>query len=236
VRVDVALELLVDGDFGLGQLLASGFPRQALDQVHELLDRGVRRLQGMDRFFFGHFVGARFDHDDAVPGAGDDEIEATLLSLRERRIDDVLAIDQADSDGGHGLFNGNLRQRERGAGAGQRQHIRIVFGIGRQHERDHLRLVVPAGGEQRPNRPVDHAARQRFLFGGLAFALEEAAGNAAGGIGVFAVVDGERQEIDSFTRARGVTRRDEHHRVADADDDAAVGLFGEPARLDRQGV
>ena len=36
--------------------------------------------------------------------------------------------------------------------------------------------------------------------------------------------------------ARGVTRRDEHHRVAHADDDGAVGLLGQPAGLDRQGA
>ena len=189
-----------------------------------------------DRFVFGHLVGAGFDHHDAVLGAGDDQVEAALLALREGRVDDELAVDQADAHAGDGLFDRHLRQRQRRAGAGEREHVRVVLGVGRQHERDDLRLVGPAGGEQRTDRPVDHAAGQRFLFGGLAFALEEAAGDAARGVGVFAVVDGERKEVDAFARAGRVAGGDEDHGVAHADDDGAIGLLGQTASLDREGL
>ena len=163
---------------------------------------------------------------------------SSLLCLRcgKRRVDDELAIDEADAHGGDGLFDRHLRERQRRAGAGEREHVRVVFGVRRQHERDHLRLVRPAGREERPDRPIDHAAGQRFLFGGLAFALEEAAGNASRGVGVFAVVDGERKEVDSFTRARRVAGGHEDHGVAHADDDRAIGLLGQTARLDREGL
>ena len=195
--------------------------------------RGFERLDG---FLFGHLVGAGFDHHDAVLRAGDHQVEAALFALRESRVDDVLAVDQPDAHGGHGLLDRHFRERQRRAGAGQREHVGVVFGVGRQNKRDHLRFERPTGGEQRPDWPIDHAAGERFLFGGLAFALEEAAGNAARGIGVFTVVDRQRQEINSFARARGVACGDEHHGVAHADHDGAVGLLGEAARLDRQGM
>ena len=73
--------------------------------------------------------------------------------------------------------------------------------------RDDLRLVAPARGEQRADRAVDQAAGEHFLFGGLAFALEEAAGDAARRVGVFAVVDGQREEVDALARRSRRGRR-----------------------------
>ena len=43
--------------------------------------------------------------------------------------------------------------------------------------------------EQRPDRPVDHAAVQYFAFGWFAFAFEKAARDFAGGIKIFTVID-----------------------------------------------
>src|SRR5439155_22151793 len=89
-------------------------------------------------------------------------------------------------------------------------------------------------GEERPDRPVDAAAREHFFFGRLALALEETAGNAARGVGVFAVVDRERQEIDPFARRRGATGRHEDDRIAESDDDGSARLLGELAGLKLQ--
>ena len=80
-----------------------------------------------------------------------------------------------------------------------------------------------------------HAARQHFLLGRLAFAFEEAAGNAARRVGVFAVVDGQRQEVDSFARIGRAAGGDEDHRVAVADDDGAARLLGELAGFEAAG-
>ena len=60
---------------------------------------------------------------------------------------------------------------------------------------DDLGLVAEALGEQRPDRPVDQARGQHLLLGRPAFALEEAAGDLAGGEGLLLVVHGEREEI-----------------------------------------
>ena len=49
--------------------------------------------------------------------------------------------------------------------------------------------------EERPDRPVDQPRGQRLLFGRPALALEKAAGDLAGGEGLFLVIDGQREEI-----------------------------------------
>ena len=123
----------------------------------------------------------------------------------------------------------NLGERQRRRRAGDRQHVGVVLGVGGEHQRDDLRLVAPAGREERADRPVDDAAGQHFLFRRLAFALEEAAGDAARRVGVLAIVDRQRQEVDPLARVRRAAGGDEHDRVAEADDDRAAGLFGQLA-------
>ena len=111
----------------------------------------------------------------------------------------------------------------------------MVVWNGGEHQRDDLRFVPPAGGEQRPDRTVNHARGEDFLVRHLAFALEEPAGNAAGRVGVLAVVDGQGQEVDVLARVGRATRGDEHHRVAEADEDGPVGLLGQLAGFERKG-
>jgi hypothetical protein len=85
------------------------------------------------------------------------------------------------------------------------QNVRIVLHVMREHGDDDLGLVAPAVGEQRADRTVDQAGNQCFLLGRTAFALEVAAGNAAGCVGLFLIVDRERQEVDAFARRLGPT-------------------------------
>ena len=81
--------------------------------------------------------------------------------------------------------------------ATMRDDVGIVLEVVREHGDDDLRLVAEALGEQRADRAVDQAGDQRLLLGRTAFALEVAAGNLAGGEGLFLVVDGQREEVDA---------------------------------------
>ena len=92
------------------------------------------------------------------------------------------------------------RQRQRRGGGDQADDVGIVLHVVRQHGDDDLRLVLEALDEQRPDRPVDQARGQRLLLGGAAFALEKAAGDLAGGVGLLLVVDGQREEVDAGPR------------------------------------
>ncbi len=96
-------------------------------------------------------------------------------------------------------------------------------------------LVKPSG-KQRPDRPIDQARGQRFLLGGPAFALEEAAGNAARGVGLLLIIDGQGKEIAARRRLLQAHRGHQHHSLAHGHEHRAVGLTRELARLDGYGV
>ena len=95
-------------------------------------------------------------------------------------------------------------------------------------------FLNPSGNSGRMDRSI-RPAGQDLLVGGPAFALEEPARNLAGGVGLFPVLDGEREE-----RKGGDVGGDgycgEHHRVAETDRGGACGLAGQPARLEDQGA
>ena len=68
--------------------------------------------------------------------------------------------------------------------------------------------------EQRAARAVDQAGDQRLLLGLAAFALEEATRDAAAGVELLHVVDGQREEILAFLRVLVADRGDQHDGVA----------------------
>src|SRR5262249_8000491 len=110
------------------------------------------------------------------------------------------------------------------------------FRIRGHHERDDLRLVAPAGREERTNRTVDDAAREDFLLGRLSFALEESAGYAARGVAVLAVVDREWQGNDPLARARRAAGPAQAGRIALANHDGAARLLGELAGFETESM
>src|SRR6185312_12011778 len=75
-----------------------------------------------------------------------------------------------------------------------------------------------------------------FLFGRAAFTLEETAGDAAGGVELFLVIDGEREEILPFARLLRGDRRDQHHGAAHRDHYGAGGLARDLASFDGDGM
>jgi hypothetical protein len=116
-------------------------------------------------------------------------------------------------------------EAERRRGAVHRQHVAVVLAIASHDEGLDLHFVVEAGGEQRANRPVHEPRGQRFLHRRTALALEKAAGEFAGSGGAFAIVAGEREEVDAGAGCSG-RGGDHHHGVAIADHATARGLFG----------
>ena len=233
------LDFLADGRIhvlgGDVRLRLSDGRGHRLDRVDDVSNGRVARLESAEHDVLAHLPGSRFDHYDRGAAAGDDEIEVALLAFRIRRVDHERPVEQADTDRGDGVCDGNGRYGEGGRRAGQGEHVGIVFGIGGQEQRDNLCLPRPSVGKQRPKGPVDEPARQNLLLGRFAFPLEETAGDPAGGVGVLPVVDRERQEVDALARGRSGAGRDDDEGVAVAHGDGAVRLFGQLAGLDREG-
>ena len=161
---DLAVEVVADFLLRDRHLLLARLFGEIVDAGDDLLDRRVRRLERLDDLLLGHFLRAGLDHHQAVLAAGDDQIELALFALLERRVDEVLAVDQADADAGDRLLERNLGERERGGRAGDREHVGVVLLIGREDQRDDLRLEAPAGGEQRPRRAVDARGSSALPF------------------------------------------------------------------------
>ena len=179
---------------------------------------------------------SRLHHEHRVLRAGDDEIELRLLQLRGRRVQNILSVLVADARRADRAHERQPRQRQGSRGAEQRRDIRIDLGVHRQDRRDDLHVASVTRGEQRPNRSIDEPGGQRLLLARAAFALEEAAGNLAGRVGLLLVVHREREEVASCYVLLVADRGDEHHGVGHVDDDGAVGLTGDDACFDRDFV
>ena len=178
----------------------------------------VAELDRLEHDVFGHLAGKAFDHGDGVARAGDDQVEIALLHLRVRRHDEEFIADAADAHGAGDFQERNVRDVQGGAGADHAQDIGIVFPVEGEREAHDLHFAEIAGGEERPNGPIDEPAGQDFLGGGPAFAFDEAAGKLAGGVGLLAIIDGERKEVphrigaalDGGGQGDGVAMRSRH--------------------------
>jgi hypothetical protein len=101
-----------------------------------------------------------------------------------------------------------------------------------EHRRDALHLVAVALRPERPDRAVDHARGQDRALGGPPLALEETAGDLPGSVHPLFHVEGEREEVRAFAAFGAALSRGQDHGVAGADDDCAVSLLRELARLE----
>ncbi len=104
--------------------------------------------------------------------------------------------------------------------------------VRRENGADDLHLVAEALRPERPDRAVDHPRGERRALRCAAFPLEEAARNLPGGVHLLLDVDREREEVGVRPRVGTSDGGREDHRLAGADDDGAVGLLGELARLE----
>src|SRR5262249_39814358 len=75
--------------------------------------------------------------------------------------------------------------------------------------------------------------RQDFLGRRPPLALDEPAGELAGGVDLLPIVDRQREEVEALASGSG-DDGDERHGVADPDDHGSAGLLGEMAGLDAQ--
>jgi hypothetical protein len=228
--LDLGVELLVDLRAVDLQLLLAGLLGELELGGAELLDRSVRDVERVEHLRLGDLVGARLDHQDRLVGARDHEVEVGGELLLLRRVDDEVALDLADPHGADRRRERDARDHQRRGRAVHREDVVRVVVIDRQRDRDELRLVAPALGEQRAQRAVDHAGDQRRLLAGAALALEERAGDLARGVHPLLDVDGERHEVDVAQVPGSCCAEDAG--VAGGDEDGAGGLLGQATRLE----
>ena len=110
-------------------------------------------------------------------------------------------------------------------GTNQSQNIRIVVAVRGERAAHDLNFVQIVEREQRTNWPVDQARRQRFLGGWAGFALDVTARKFPCRVGLFAVINGEREEVAFWIHAT-FNGGDKNQRFAKAHHDSSVGLLG----------
>ena len=182
LAVDGVVERVAGLVEGADLFLADGLA-EFLDGRGDVLDDGVAGLDGLEDDILGEFAGADFDHVDGFVGAGEEQVQVGAVEVRLLRLDDEVAIDAGDADGGDRAFKRNRGNVQRGRSADHREHVRIVLAVGREdHDLDE-HFVEIAPGEQRTDGTVDHAGGEGFLGGGTPFTLDEAARKLAGGGG-----------------------------------------------------
>ncbi len=181
----------------------------------------------------GDLLCAGLDHDDGVPGAGDHEVELGLvLHLSEGGVDHELVLDAPHAHGPDRAEEGDLAETQGRRGAQSGEHVVVVLEVDGQHGGHHVDLVHISLGEQRPDGPVDLARGEGGLVAGPRLALDEAAGDLAGGVVPLLDVDREGEEILPLASYGAPCGADEHHRVAAAHEYCSAGLLGQTAGLE----
>ncbi len=192
------------------------------------------KLDGRENDLFGLFLGARFDHHDAVLVTDNHDVQRGSCSLGIGGVDDEFTVHTAHAHRTNGRAEGNIGQRQRSGCCIDANHVRIVFFVGGEHQRDDLCLVAEALGKQRADGTVNLAASKDFLLAGPAFTLDEAAGDAAACVGVLAVVHSEGEEIDALAGIGGGDRGGQHHSLAGRDQRGTRSLLGHAPGLKYQ--
>src|SRR6202035_1858336 len=110
-----------------------------------------------------------------------------------------------------------------------RDDVRVILLVCGENECDDLRLITEGLRKQRPDGTGDLTRGQNLLFARPAFALDETPGNSATSIGVLAVIDCEREEVNALPRFGGSNGRDKHNAVTLRYQHGAGSLFGHAA-------
>ncbi len=230
----------------IGRLEVERLFRRGLGQIDDQVDHGLHRLVAeFDRtqhLVLGQLIGFRFDHHHGVLGARHDQIQPLLgvaaqpLHVLDVRVQNIFAIDEPDPRRADRAHERNARDRQRGTGGDHRDDVGVIDQIVAQHGAHDQHFVLEARREQRSAGTVDQTRGQRLFLGRARLALEETARHLAGGIVFFLVVDRQREKVLSRLRFLGEGHIGHHAGLAQGGDHAAIGLTGDLARFQRQGI
>ena len=128
----------------------------------------------------------------------DDEVKVGGLQFFVGGVEQVGAVFVADARRTNRAVKRHTGEGDGSGGTNHRRDVGIDVGVDRHDAGDDLYFVEEAFGEKRAQRAVNQAGDEGFVFAGTTFATEIAAGDAAGGVGFFLVINGQRKEVLSF--------------------------------------
>src|SRR5699024_8523852 len=119
------------------------------------------------------------------------------LALLCGRVDDDLAVYDADVRAADDVIKRDIRNRNRDGRAEQRSDLRGIVRIVLEDGADNRDVIAQILGEQRAHRAVDLAGSQDGALGRAALTAQERARDAADRIQALLKVDREREEVDA---------------------------------------
>src|SRR5262249_5631017 len=189
----------INGSFGRRPLGGqSGLAAESLDQLNDLNNVLMPEQNRLKHSFFGHLTSEAFDHGDGIASAGNNEVQIAVLHLRMRGHGDEVIADSADADAARDFDKRNVRDVQSGAGADHAEYVLGVLAVERHGGRHDLHFAKVIWGKERADGPVDEPAGENFLGGGPSLALDEASGEFAGRVGLFAIIDDQGEEITAL--------------------------------------
>ena len=213
-------------------------PKRFARLAHQLVD-GVNGHPALlvaehhraQHHFFAQLARLRLHHQHCFLGAGDDQVKLAALARRGAGVEHIVAVDVAHARRANGAVERNAADGQRRAHANHGGNIGVHLRVERERVHHHVHFVEKAVRKQRADGAVNQAAGERFQLARLGFALEKAAGNLAGGVSFFNVINGEREKIlpRLGLTARGHCRQ--HRRAVNGDHHGARGLARDFARF-----
>ncbi len=235
----------VDGDFvqalfevfgKVNRLEAELGLAHGLSKLVDQLDDGLRGLvgehEGVDEDLLGDLLGRAFDHHDGFLGARDGDVEVAERELLVGGEGDELALDATDADASDRAVPGDVGDVQGSGGAGEGEDLGGVFLVEGPEGGDDLGFCLEAVGEQGTNGAVHEPRGQDLVVAGAGFALEEAAGDLACGIGLLDVVAGQGEEVDAGALVPGGHDGDQDDGFAHGHEHGAAGLLGKTPGLE----
>ena len=181
-----------------------------------------------------NFLCTGLDHNDLVLGSAQGNVHLGYLALLGGRVDNGLAVNDANLAAGYNVVERNIRDRNCDGSAQQSNYLRRVVVVVLQNGADDGNVVAQVLREQRTHRAVDLTGGQDRLLGRTALAAHEGAGDAAYGVHALLEVNGEREKVDAVARLCGCGGGNEDCGLAVADEAGAVCQLRHLAGLDGQ--
>ena len=233
-RLDLVEQVVIDIVMLVLELRLADLLLDFLDECAHLLDLFVSDHQCVEHIVLRHFLCAGLDHDDLLLGAAHRDVHQASLTLLERRVEDDLAVDDADIDTGNRVVKRDIRNGNRDGCTVQTGDLRRVVVVVAHDGAHDGNIVAQVLREQRAHRAVNLAGGDGSLLACLALAAHEGARDAAYRIQLLLKINGEREEINAVARLRGCSCGAEHNGVAVADQCRTVCQLRHLACLNRQ--
>ena len=143
--LDLRVQLLVDRRAACtSHFVLPALATSSLNAGGDLLAARVAVFDGLQHFLFGGVLRARFHHDDAFFGAGDDDVDLGFARFVVAGVGHQLAVDRTHAHAAQHVVERNVGNRQRRTGADDGQRAGIALRIGREHHGDDLALVHEA--------------------------------------------------------------------------------------------